>query len=47
MVVAIGILAAYGTVIGILRALAPQTQKPETAPALVSAQTRAAHAGGD
>jgi len=47
IVVTIGILAAYGTVIGILRALAPQTQKPETAPALVSAQTHAAHAGGD
>jgi len=47
MVVAIGILAAYATVIGILHVLAPQTRKPEAAPALVAAQTRAAHAGGD
>jgi len=46
-VVAIGILAAYGTVIAILRAFASQTQKTATGtPVLVSSQARAAHAGG-
>jgi hypothetical protein len=42
--VAIGILAAYGTVIAILYAFASQTQKT---PVLVPSQARAAHAGGD
>jgi len=45
-VLAIGILAAYGSVIGIIcsfanRSLQPRDQKP------VLAQARAAHAGGD
>jgi len=48
LVVAIGILAAYGTVIAIMRAFAPQTQKAAAGkPVLVSSRTRAAHAGGD
>jgi dolichol kinase len=47
LVVVIGILAAYGTVIAILRAFASQTQKTGSGkPVLVPAQTRAAHAGG-
>jgi len=44
MVVAIGILAAYGAVLAILHTFAAQSQKPEKQ-ALV--QARAAHAGGD
>ncbi|MGA8154455.1 MAG: hypothetical protein WB952_26155 [Terriglobales bacterium] len=48
LVVAIGILSAYGTVIAILHAFASQNQKTVAAnPVLVSTQTRAAHAGGD
>jgi len=48
IVVVIGILAAYGTVIAILHAFASQTQKTDAGtPVLVSNQTRAAHAGGD
>jgi len=48
LVVAIGILAAYGTVIAILSAFASQTQKTHAGtPVPVSNQTRAAHAGGD
>lgn len=48
LVVAIGILAAYGTVIAILHAFASQTQKADVGtPVLVPNQTRAAHAGGD
>lgn len=48
LVVAIGILAAYGTVIAILRVFASQTQKAEAGtPVLVSGRTHAAHAGGD
>ena len=48
LVVAIGILAAYGTVVAILHVLASQTQRAETGtPVLVSSQARAAHAGGD
>jgi hypothetical protein len=46
--VAIGIFAAYGTVIGILYTFARQSQQPGRAPAaLVRGQARAAHVGGD
>lgn len=48
LVVAIGILAAYGAVIAILHALAAQTrQHGAEAPVLVSSRAHAAHAGGD
>jgi len=48
LVVVIGILAAYGTVIAILRVFASQTQKANAGtPVLVSTQAHAAHAGGD
>jgi hypothetical protein len=46
-VLAIGILSAYGSVIGILHAFANQSrQLPEQKPALAPTQARAAHAGG-
>jgi hypothetical protein len=45
-VMAIGILSAYGSVIGILHTFANQSrQRPSEKPALAP-QTRAAHAGG-
>jgi len=48
LVLAIGILAAYGTVVAILHAFASQTQKADAgARVLLPNQTRAAHAGGD
>jgi dolichol kinase len=48
LVVTIGILAAYGTVIAILHAFASRSKKAEAStPVLVSSQARAAHAGGD
>jgi len=47
-VVAIGIFSAYGSVLLILRAFAPQTQKPTGGkPVLVHSRAQAAHAGGD
>jgi len=47
-VVAIGILAAYGTVIAILHAFAsPSVRQGGRRPTLVASQARAAHAGGD
>lgn len=45
-VLAIGILTAYLAVMGILHALAPQTRKPSGG-LMVTAQSHAAHAGGD
>ena len=42
----LGILAAYGSVVGILRALAPRPQ-PAPQPVLGQTQAHAAHAGGD
>jgi hypothetical protein len=48
MVLAIGILTAYASVIGILYTLAGRTRPPsEEKPLLVHGQARAAHAGGD
>jgi len=47
LVVAVGILAAYGTVIVILNAFAACSPKAETGPVLVSSQAQAAHASGD
>ena len=47
LVVAIGILAAYATVIAILHAfVAPSRQRSSETPVLVSGQAHAAHAGG-
>ena len=46
-VLATGILSAYGSIIGILRLLAPQTTRPTGKPTLVPNRTQAAHAGGD
>jgi len=46
-VLAVGILSAYGSVIGILRTFANQSrQRPSERPALATGQARAAHAGG-
>ena len=46
-VLAIGILSAYGSVIGILHTFANQSrQRIEQQPVLASGQARAAHAGG-
>ena len=45
---AIGILSAYGSVIGILHTFANQSsQRPDQKPVLAHSQARAAHAGGD
>ena len=47
-VVAIGILAAYAAVIGILHSFAPHsTPHGGHKPVLVASRARAAHAGGD
>jgi hypothetical protein len=44
---AIGILSAYGSVIGILHAFAKQSrQRPVEKPVLAPTQAHAAHAGG-
>ncbi|HXR15470.1 MAG TPA: hypothetical protein VN777_04590 [Terriglobales bacterium] len=46
-VLAIGILSAYGSVIGILHTFAKRSQQRiEEKPVLAPAQARAAHAGG-
>jgi len=42
----LGIFAAYGCVVGILRILAPRSQ-PAPQPVLAQNQAHAAHAGGD
>jgi len=42
----LGIFAAYASVVGILRALAPRPQ-PAPQPVLSQSQAHAAHAGGD
>jgi branched-subunit amino acid ABC-type transport system permease component len=42
----LGIFAAYASVVGILRALAPRPQQASQ-PVLGQSQTHAAHAGGD
>jgi len=42
----LGIFAAYASVVGILRALAPRPQ-PAPQPSLAQSQAHAAHAGGD
>jgi hypothetical protein len=48
VVLAIGILSAYASIIGILHALGNQSQqRPDQKPLLGSGQARAAHAGGD
>jgi len=48
IVLAIGILTAYGSVIGILHALANQSRhRIDEKPLLAPGQARAAHAGGD
>jgi nitrate reductase NapE component len=47
-VLAIGILSAYGCVIGILQTFASQpSQRSDQKPVLAPSQARAAHAGGD
>jgi len=47
-VLAIGIVSAYGSVIGILHAFASQSQqRADEKPALAPSQARAAHAGGN
>ncbi|HXZ33869.1 MAG TPA: hypothetical protein VEH30_16450 [Terriglobales bacterium] len=47
-VVAIGILVAFGAVILILQAFAPQERTPSVeTPMVVPRRARAAHAGGD
>jgi hypothetical protein len=47
-VLAIGILSAYASVIGILHSFANQSRRrAQEKPVLASAQARAAHAGGD
>ena len=47
-VLAIGILSAYGSVLGILHTFANQSrQRLDEKPALAHSQARAAHAGGD
>jgi len=48
IMLAIGILSAYGSVIGILHAFANQArQRTDEKPLLAPGQARAAHAGGD
>jgi len=48
VVVAIGILAAYAAIIGILHALAPRSFARKSQSSVVApGQARAAHAGGD
>jgi hypothetical protein len=47
-VLAIGILSAYGSVIGILHTFANQSrQRIDEKPVLAARQAHAAHAGGD
>jgi hypothetical protein len=46
-VLAIGIVSAYGSVIGILHSFAKQTHRTQEKPVLAPGQARAAHAGGD
>jgi hypothetical protein len=47
-VLAIGILSAYASVIGILHTFANQSrQRADEKPVLAHSQARAAHAGGD
>jgi hypothetical protein len=46
-VLAIGILSAYGSVLGILHAFAKQSRRQVETPALAPGQARAAHAGGN
>jgi len=47
-VLAIGILSAYGSVIGILHTFANQSQQSiDEEPVLAHSQARAAHAGGN
>ena len=46
-VLAIGILSAYGCVIGILHTFANQSSQRDQKPVLAPSQARAAHAGGD
>ncbi|HEX8815929.1 MAG TPA: hypothetical protein VF753_10550 [Terriglobales bacterium] len=43
----LGILAAYGSVVGILRLLAPGTATPKPQPVLVQTRAHAATASGD
>jgi hypothetical protein len=47
IVLAIGILSAYGSVIGILHTFANQSRQTTAEPILTSGRARAAHAGGD
>jgi hypothetical protein len=48
VVVAIGILAAYAAIIGILHALAPRSSwRKSESPVVTAGRTHAAHAGGD
>ena len=48
IVLAIGVLSAYGSVIGILHILGNQSgQRIDEKPLITPAQARAAHAGGD
>jgi hypothetical protein len=48
IVVAMGILAAYAAIIGILYTLAPRSYSRKSGSSVVAAgQARAAHAGGD
>jgi len=47
-VLAIGIVSAYGAVIGILYAIASQSRpRPTEKPVLTPTRTQAAHAGGN